>query len=145
VSVRPERPLPALRASLSLLAVLALLGCSLLAPAGASASSVEGGNSFNELSQKAQEEEPKSTSTNTTTGTSSSESHNSSKTLLIGLGAAVVLLGVIGFVIVRDARRVAPAGAEDFTEGKRGSDPAARRRNRRAKSKAARQQRKKNR
>jgi hypothetical protein len=40
---------------------------------------------------------------------------------------------------------VAPAGADDVGEGRPGIDPAARRRNRRAKAKAARRQRKKNR
>jgi len=145
VSVRTERTLPTPRASLAVLAVFAALCGCLLAPAGAAASSIEGGNSFSELSQKAQEEEPRSTSKTSTTSTESSESHNSSKTLLVGLGAAVVLLLAIGVVIVRDARHVAPAGAEDFTEGKRASDRVARRRNRRAKAKAARRQRKKNR
>ena len=48
-------------------------------------------------------------------------------------------------MIVRDARRVAPAGAEDIGEGSAGHDPAAQHRKRRAKAKAARQQRKKNR
>jgi hypothetical protein len=134
-----------IRASSAVLAVLALLCGLLLSPGVASASSIEGGNSFNELSQKAQEEEPRSTATTATTKNEGSSSGSSSKTLLIGLGAAVVLLVAIGWVIVRDARHVAPAGAEDFTEGKRGRDAAGRQRNRRAKAKAARTQRKKNR
>lgn len=117
----------------------------LLAPAGAvAAESLEGRNSFNELSEKANEETTP-TETTSTTKTRETESHNSSKTILIAAGAAIVLLSAIGFVIVRDARRVAPAGAEDLAEGRRGHDPAVRRRNRRAKSKAAKQQRKKNR
>ncbi|HXB16477.1 MAG TPA: hypothetical protein VNV44_12125 [Solirubrobacteraceae bacterium] len=145
MSPRAERTLPPVRASLAVLGVLALLCVCLLEPTGAAASSIEGGNSFSELSSKAQEEEPRSTSTTSTTSTESGESHNSSTILLVGLGAAVVLLLAIGFVIVRDARHVAPAGAEDFTEGKRASDRVARRRNRRAKAKAARRQRKKNR
>ena len=145
MSVRSESKLPAIRGTLALLAVLALVCAGLLAPSGAAGSSIEGGNSFSELSQKAQEEEAHTTSTASTTNTESSNNHNSDKTLLIGIGAAGVLLVAIAFVIVRDARRVAPAGAEDFTEGKRGSDPSARRRNRRAKARAARRQRKKNR
>jgi hypothetical protein len=124
--------------------VSALISCALLAPASAPAAGIEGGNSFNELSRKAQEE-PSSTETKPATKTSGSESRNSSKTLLIGLGAAAVLLLAIGYVIVRDARRVAPAGAEEISEGRRGRDAAGRRRNRRAKAKAARRQRKKNR
>ncbi len=122
-----------------------LLACgSLLAPAGALAAETLEPNSFNELSEKASQETTP-TETTSTTKTEESESHNSSKTILIAAGAAVVLIAVIGFVIVRDARRVAPAGAEDLGEGKRGHDPAVRHRRRRAKAKAARQQRKKNR
>ena len=128
------------------MAALALLACALLAPGGAAAAgSVEGGNAFNELSQKAQEEEPASTATTSTTKTSEGETHNSSKTILLAFVAAGVLLAAIGFVIVRDARRVAPAGPDDVGEGRRGSDPAVRHRKRRAKARAARQQRKKNR
>jgi hypothetical protein len=119
--------------------------CPLLVPASAPAAGVEGGNSFNELSEKANEEEPATTATTATTKNTESETHNSNKTIFIGIGAAAVLLLAIGFVIVRDARRVAPAGPDDVGEGRRGSDPAARQRNRRAKSKAARRQRKKNR
>jgi len=54
----------------------------------------------------------------------------------------VLLLG-IAFLIVRDARRVAPASDEMQTGGSR--DPAARLRKRRAQAKAARRQRKRNR
>jgi hypothetical protein len=134
------------RAGAALAAVLVLLVCLLLAPAAAHAAGVEGGNAFNELSQKAEEQEetPKTSSTSTTK-TSESETRNSNKTILIAFGVAAVLLGVVGFVIVRDARRVAPAGPDDVGEGRRGGDPARRQHNRRAKAKAARQQRKKNR
>jgi hypothetical protein len=128
----------------SLLAVLALLSLPLLAAPGALAAGIEGGNSFSELSRKAEEEEPPAETT-ATTKNAESETRNSNKTLFIGIGAAAVLLLAIAFVIVRDARRVAPAGAEDVTEGRRGRDTAGRQRNRRAKAKAARQQRKKNR
>ncbi len=129
----------------ALLASLALACGGLLLPAAASAAeSLEGRNSFNELSEKA-EQETTPAETTSTTKTEESEAHNSSKTILIAAGAAIVLLAGIGFVIVRDARRVAPAGAEDLVDGKRGDDPAARHRKRRAKAKAARRQRKKNR
>jgi hypothetical protein len=109
------------------------------------AASVEGGNAFNELSSKAQEEEnTTSTATGATTG-SESEARNSNKTVFIGIGAAIVLLIAIAAVIVRDARRVAPAGAEELSEGRSAHDAAVRHRNRRAKAKAARGARKKNR
>ena len=128
------------------LAVLVLLACSLLAPASApAAGNIEGGNSFSELSQKAQQQEETTTKAKTTNAGTEGETHNSSKLILIGLGVAAVLLVGIAFVIMRDARRVAPATAGELAEGKRGHDPAARRRNRRAKAKAARAQRKKNR
>jgi len=132
------------RRAAALLTVLVLACGALLAPAGALAAESLEPNSFNELSEKASQETTP-TETTSSTKTEESESKNSSKTILIAAGAAIVLLAAIGFVIVRDARRVAPAGAEDLVEGKRGHDPAVRRRNRRAKAKAARQQRKKNR
>jgi ABC-type Fe3+ transport system permease subunit len=132
------------RSTAALLTVLLLACGALLAPTGALAAESLEPNSFNELSEKASQETTP-TETTSTTSTEQTETKNSSKTILIAAGAAVVLLAVIGFVIVRDARRVAPAGAEDFAEGKRGHDPTVRRRNRRAKAKAARQQRKKNR
>jgi hypothetical protein len=127
------------------LSTVLLLACgALLAPAGALAAETLEPNSFNELSEKASQETTP-TETTSTTKTEESENHNSSKTILIAGGAAVVLIAVIGFVIVRDARRVAPAGGEDLGEGRRGDDPAVRHRKRRAKARAARQQRKKNR
>lgn len=132
------------RRAAALLTVLLLACGALLAPAGALAAESLEPNSFNELSEKASQETTP-TETTSTIKTQESETKNSSKTILIAAGAAVVLLAVIGFVIVRDARRVAPAGAEEFVDGTSGHDPAVRRRNRRAKAKAARQQRKKNR
>jgi hypothetical protein len=132
------------RPGATLLAVLALMSFSAVMPVAAGAAGVEGGNAFNELSQKAGEETTP-TETTATTKTAENEPRNSNKTILIGIGAAVVLLLVIGYVIVRDARRVAPAGPDDVGEGKRGHDPAVRHANRRTKAKAARQARRKNR
>jgi uncharacterized protein HemX len=124
------------------LVLLALL--SVGAPVAA-ASSIEGGNSFNELSQKAQSEEPTtSTATTSETATSTSEAKNSRSTIFIGGAIALVLLVGIGYVIVRDARRVAPAGDVAEIEARAARDNAVQMRNRRAKAKAARQQRKKN-
>jgi hypothetical protein len=133
-----------LRARACVLAVSVVFsGGAAIAPV-AIAANVEGGNSFSELSRKAQEEEA-TTSTATTTATTQTEAKNSNTTLFIGIGAAIVLLVAIAAVIVRDARRVAPAGALEMAEASSARDPAVRRRNRRAKAKAARAQRKKNR
>ena len=64
--------------------------------------------------------------------------------LLAGAAAALLLAG-IAFVIVRDARRFAPANDADVIEARSAHDTAVRLRKRRAKAKAARQQRKRNR
>jgi hypothetical protein len=125
------------------IAVAALGGCAVAAPA-ALAANVEGGNAFSELSRKAQEEEPTTSTATKTTGVET-ETHNSNKTVFIAIGAAIVLLAAIAAVIIRDARRVAPAGAEEMAEGRSGRDMAAQHRKRRAKAKAARAQRKKHR
>ncbi len=113
----------------------------------AAAGSVEGGSSFNELSRQAQEsEQTTSTSTEKTTETGAKEVKNSDKTLLIGFAAAVVLILAIAYVIMRDARRRAPAGDADPAEleARVNHDVLLRQRRRRAKAKAARQQRKRN-
>lgn len=133
-----------LRGRACVLAVLAVLGGGDLGAPAAGAANVEGGNAFNELSSKAQEEEATTPTATSTTGTES-EAHNSNKTVLIGIGAAIVLLIAIAAVILRDARRVAPAGAEELSEGRSAHDVAVRQRKRRAKAKAARAQRKKHR
>ena len=57
----------------------------------------------------------------------------------------MVLLGVIAFVIMRDARRLAPATDAEMAERSSASDSAVALRKRRAKAKAARRQRKRNR
>jgi hypothetical protein len=64
---------------------------------------------------------------------------------VIAAGAAIILLCGIGFVIVRDARRVAPAAEFEAAAGRSARDNAARQAKRRAQAKAARQQRKRNR
>jgi hypothetical protein len=83
------------------------------------------------------------TSTSSTTTTSSNS--NSRTTILLALGGAVLLLCAIGFVIARDARRVAPATDAELAESRSRHDPAVMLRKRRAKAKAARQARKRNR
>ena len=105
------------------------------------------GNSFNELTSKAAQSETQTTTTSTTANTSGSESNNNtSRTLILtALGAAVLLLAAIGWFIARDARRVAPAGDADLVEARAAHDTSVQMRKRRAKAKAARQQRKRNR
>ncbi len=124
---------------LTLSALLALL--SVGAPAAMSAS-LETGGALSELTQGGQEET--NTSTTSTTGTSSSNT-NSKSVILLALAAAALLLAGIAFVIVRDARRVAPASEADVIEARSAHDTAVKMRKRRAKAKAARQQRKRNR
>lgn len=122
-----------------------VLGASgmMFAPGAKAAGSV-GGSSLQELAETP--EETTTTSTTSTTSSSTTPTTNSQKTILIAIGAAVVLLSGIGFVIARDARRVAPATDADLAEARAGSrDPASTLRKRRAKAKAARQQRKRNR
>jgi ABC-type Fe3+ transport system permease subunit len=127
-----------------LLAAFVLLALPTAGVSVASAASI-GGNSFNELSQKAQAEEEKTTSTATTSETGTAiETKNSKTTIFIAVGIALVLLVGIASVIVRDARRVAPAGDVAEIEARAVRDNAVQMRNRRAKAKAARQQRKKN-
>jgi len=65
--------------------------------------------------------------------------------VVIALVAAVALLIAIASVIVRDARKVAPAGDPQIAEARSAHDSAATLRKRRAKAKAARRQRKRNR
>jgi hypothetical protein len=101
------------------------------------------GGAFSELSQGGQEETTKTQKTETTASTEPTS--NSKKTVVIVLIAAVLVLIAIGFVIVRDARRVAPAGDPQLAEARSAHDSAATLRKRRAKAKAARKQRKRTR
>jgi hypothetical protein len=126
-------------ATLCLCALLALGAASVHAPTAFSAGL---NNPLGELS------EHESTTTPTTTATTSTEtnsSSNSSTVVILALLAAGALLVGIAFVIVRDARRVAPVTDAELAEGGPARDSAARLRRRRAKAKAARQQRKRNR
>lgn len=117
---------------------------------GAKGATPEGSNgrAFNELSQGGQ---PETTQTHTqaqtteTNGTTTSSTTNSKKTVIIIVIAALILLVAIGYVIVRDARSMAPAGDPQAAEARSAHDSAAALRRRRAKAKAARQQRKRNR
>ena len=134
---------PSRRRAKSLLVFVALLLPSLCVGAsGATAAGLGGSNSFNELT-KGQPET--TTNQSSTQAPESSRPSNSHTLLLVGGAAAVVLLGGIAFAIVRDARRVAPAGDVQLTEERARRDSAARVRRRRAQAKAARRQRKRNR
>jgi uncharacterized protein HemX len=105
-----------------------------------------GAGTGNALSELTKEEPTTSTATTATTSeTKTSEPSNSGRTILIATAVAIVLLCGIAFVIVRDARRVAPAGDADLVEDRASRDTAVLMRKRRAKAKAARQQRKRNR
>jgi beta-lactamase regulating signal transducer with metallopeptidase domain len=129
-------------ASLSLALLLALSVLVLSGPAALAATS--GGNAFGELTE-GQSEPAKTASTAATTRASTSETTNSQTLIILALVAAVLLLIGIAFVIARDARKVAPAGDPELAAGLASRDWAARQRKRRAKAKAARQQRKRNR
>jgi hypothetical protein len=128
--------------ALSLSAVLALAGVG--APS-AMAGNLDSGGALSQLTEGGQEEtKTNTTSTTSATGTSSSNT-NSKAVILLAMAAAALLLAGIAFVIVRDARRVAPANEADVIEARSAHDTAVRIRKRRAKAKAARQQRKRNR
>jgi hypothetical protein len=127
--------------SLSLVLTLAVFALS--SPA-ALAASPTGGNAFNELTE-GHSEPAKTATTSTSSNASSTSTTNSQTVIILALVAAVLLLVGIAFVIARDARKVAPAGDPELTAGIASRDWAARQRKRRAKAKAARQQRKRNR
>lgn len=143
----PSRPHPVslnLRrraCALWLAAVLAAGLAGSLAPA-AIAANLNNGGALGQLTEG--EPEETKTSTKSTTNTNS-EPTNDHTVILLGFAAAVVLLSGIAFVIVRDARRVAPATEREMIQGSSASDTAVRLQKRRAKAKAARKQRKRNR
>lgn len=88
------------------------------------------------------------TATPTTTGTTTTGETSTSipgSILILALVAGGILIGGIAFVILRDARRVAPVGDSLAVEGSTRAATAAKQRKRRAKAKEARRQRKRNR
>jgi hypothetical protein len=126
-------------ASLCLCAILAL---AFVAPA-ITLAALGGGSAFNELTEGQTQTETTPTATTTTSSTTETTT-NSSSVLVLVMGAAVLLLGGIAFLIVRDARSVAPVGDGPLGAGDSKRDTAAMMRKRRAKAKAARRQRKQN-
>jgi len=104
--------------------------------------------SFSEALKGATEtpETTSSTASTATGATKNTETTNSKSTILIAAGAAILLLLAIGFVIARDARKVAPAteGESEEREIRAAKERALLLQKRRAKAKAARQSRKRN-
>jgi hypothetical protein len=131
-----------------LCAIFALIPAGMCAPV-AMAAGGGNGDSFNELTEGGKEETSPAeatTSTGSTEPLSSSSSSSLSTVMLVGLIAAGGLIAGIAFLIMRDARSVAPVPEGQVTGVARsGRDPAATMRRRRAKAKAARRQRKRNR
>jgi hypothetical protein len=133
-------PLPRYRtASLCLLGVVLALS---LAPAARSAP-LSGNGALGELTGGGTE--TTTPAQTTTTATESTSTSKSTSVVILGVGAAIVVLAGVAFVIVRDARRVAPVADGQLASGGPARDQAARMRQRRAKAKAARRQRKRNR
>jgi hypothetical protein len=115
------------------------------------AASTSGGNAFSELTEGGKEAGSSTATTASTASTESSASSTASNSntgtvLLLALVAGAALIGGIAFMILRDAHRVAPVPDGQVTgAGRSARDPAATMRKRRAKAKAARRQRKRNR
>jgi hypothetical protein len=137
----PSRLAPSTRSRALAVAISVAIFSALFAHAAPDAlGAVGAGGAFSELVESQQT----TTTTVATTATESSSTSNSTTLIVVALIAAVLLLMVIAFVIVRDARRVAPV--TDSELARRGSrDQAVRMRQRRAKAKAARRQRKRTR
>jgi len=123
--------------------LLALAPATAVAPAAMAAGLGEG--AFNELAGKAQQQTTPTQTTTSTASTESTSSSNSTTLILLATGAAIVLLVGIGYLIFRDARKVAPAGDGQLAEVSGARRPATRLQKRRAQAKAARRQRKRNR
>jgi hypothetical protein len=139
------RPASYLDAPRRLACLCAILLLSLMSAAVLAAPAHALGSAFDELTGEGRG--VTSTSSTVSLATTESPASNSSGVVVIALGAVVVLLIAIAFLIVRDARGMAPVGDGFATGASSGSpqDAAARLRKRRAKAKAARRQRKRNR
>jgi hypothetical protein len=132
------------RVAALLLAALLALAC---LPGLALGASLGASGFQKELTEGSPETETTTTATTATSATTEEGTAKSSgSTITIVIVVGVVLLAGVTFVIVRDARRVAPAGDAELAQGSsspRHSEAAMRKR--RAKAKAARAQRKRNR
>jgi uncharacterized protein HemX len=141
-----RRYLPNTSARASLVLALTALVFALAPTPAAVAAGFEGNGALGRLQEGAAEEP--TTSTATTSGSrteTETTTHNTGSTLPIVLAIAGVLLAGVVFVIMRDVRKWAPAGDSELVEAtvSRRSQVALQRR--RAKAKAARRQRKRNR
>jgi uncharacterized protein HemX len=133
------------RSRIAALLTVALVALACL-PALALGAGLESGGLQKELSEGSPETETTTTATTATTTSTEGTTKTSSSTITIVIAIGVALLAGVTFVIVRDARKVAPAGETDAVQGSsspRHSEAAMRKR--RAKAKAARTQRKRNR
>jgi hypothetical protein len=132
-----------------LCAILATLVPAVVCAPAAMAASAAGGSAFSELTAGGKQTSTATTPTTTkteSTATTTTSNTNTSSVLLLGLIAAGALIAGIAFMILRDARRMAPIPDGQVTaEGRSARDVAAMMRKRRAKAKAARRQRKRNR
>ncbi len=128
-------------------ALAALFAVGIRAPA-ATAAGLGGGSALSELTEGGSETSSTATTASTASAETSATSSNSNTgtVLLLGLIAAAALIGGIAFLIMRDAHRVAPVpDGQVGGAGRSARDPAVTMRKRRAKAKAARRQRKRNR
>jgi hypothetical protein len=137
-----SRRFPILRAHLCACAVLLAFTGPAASTALAAGSAVGSEGAFNQLSEAASKESTQTQKTETTATTQPTT--NSKSVIVLVLGAAVLLLVGIAFMIVRDARSVVPAGDGPLDRGSGRRDTGAMMRKRRAKAKAARRQRKQN-
>jgi cobalamin biosynthesis Mg chelatase CobN len=113
---------------------------------GAGAASSEAFSKLTSGASSEEEEAKAQTSTSSASETLGTSSSKISSSLLISVVIVVVLLlAGIAYMIVRDARKVAPAGDAVMAARSSHEQAAIRMRKRRAKAKAARQQRKRNR
>jgi hypothetical protein len=140
VSGSPNPRASDIRALICATLVVALLSFGYGAAPAAHAAGFENGSALNQLDEAPAEE---TTPTATTPGTA--ETTNSKSVVLLAAAGAIVLLCAIAFVIARDARKVAPAGGADVGDPRPAHDPRVTLEKRRAKAKAARKQRKRNR
>jgi hypothetical protein len=125
----------------SLLACLCMIGALALAVPGLASAEVS--DPFNGTSNPSTTETATTPTTSTTTASTSTSIPGS--ILILALVAGGILIGGIAYLILRDARSVAPVGDGVAVEGASRAATAARQRKRRAKAKEARRQRKRNR
>jgi uncharacterized protein HemX len=127
-------------------ALLALAVLALAPAPVALGASFEGNGALGQFQEGAAEEATTSTATSTTSTTGSETTpHNSGSIVAIVVAVVVALLLAVGFVIFRDARKWAPAGDAELLEATASRHSPAAMQKRRAKAKAARKQRKRNR